>query len=163
MPLKAAMWVHGTIVEVEYPERLAPVSIDGLVRRGWGTHFWGNENTANWFHIPITTPVILDDIRPPLIKVFVFYKTEGNAKITNIHVYDGRSRVKAFDGLALSGDHSGGGGVDASNSWVVEPPITILYGLGISVGVEFGSQVNIDIPWPEILFTTAGADFKKQP
>lgn len=159
MALKAAMWVHGTIVKVEYPEKLAPVSYDGLIRRGWGTHFWGKENTTNWFHIPITTPVIIDDIRPPLVKVFVFYKTNGWAKITNVHVYDGQRKVKAFDGLALSGDHSGG--IDASNSWVIDPPITILYGLGISVGVEFGPQDNIGIPWPEILFTTAGADFKK--
>ena len=159
MPLKAAMWVHGTIVEVEYPERLAPWSTDGLVRKGWGTHFWGKENTNNWFHIPITTPVILDDIRPPLVKVFVFYKTEGYAKITNVHVWDGPKKVKAFDGLSLSGNHSGG--IDANNSWVINPPITIAFGLGISVGVEFGPKDAIDIPWPEILFTTAGADFKK--
>lgn len=31
--------------------------------------------------------------------------------------------------------------------------------VGISVGVEFGPQDAVGIPWPEILFTTAGADF----
>ncbi len=159
MALKAAMWVHGTIVEAEYPENLAPVYGDGIVRRGWGTHFWGKENTKNWFHIPFTNPVILDDMRPQLIKVFVLYKTEGWAKITNIHVFDGPRRVKEFNGLTLSGNHSGG--IDASNSWNVNPPITIASGLGISVGVEFGPKDNVDIPWPEILFTTAGADFQK--
>lgn len=156
--LKAAMWVHGTNVEVEYPENLAPVSGDGIIKRGWGTHFWGKENTKNWFHIPFTNPVILNGDRPKLVKVFVFYKTEGWAKITNIHVYDGPRKVKWFDGLNLSGNHMGG--IDANNSWAITPPLTIYYGLGISVGVEFGPKDAVDIPWPEILFTTAGADFE---
>jgi|WetSurSiteA1Bulk_404760.scaffolds.fasta_scaffold177303_1 hypothetical protein len=159
MVLKAAMWVHGTNVEVEYPELLASYSIDGMAKKGWGTHFWGKENTRNWFHIPFTTPVILDDIRPQLVKIFVFYKTNGWAKITNVHVYDGPRKVKWFDNLSLSGDHSGG--IDASNSWNITPPLTIAYGMGLSVGVEFGPKDAVDIPWPEILFTTVGADFQK--
>lgn len=34
MALKAAMWVHGNIVEAEYPTRFT-------IRKGWGTHFGG--------------------------------------------------------------------------------------------------------------------------
>lgn len=157
MSLKAAMWVHGTIVEVEYPKNLDGDLIDGLARKGWGTYFWGKENTTNWFHIPMTTPVILDGVRPQLEKVFVFYKTGGWTKITNIHVYDGVRTVKEFNGLSLTGAHHDG--IDAENSWEINPPITILYGLGISVGVEFGPHVIEG--WPAILFTTAGADFKE--
>jgi len=120
-------------------------------------YFESDENKTNWFHFPMPTPVILDDIRPPLIKVFVFYKTFAWVDVTNIHLYDGPRRIKTFDGLALSGDHSGG--IDASNSWVIDPPITVMYGLGISVGVRFGNRDSST--YPGILFTSAGADFKR--
>jgi hypothetical protein len=91
------------------------------------------------------------------VKVLVFYRTT-NARITNIHIYDGSRRVKVFDGLNLSGDHSGD--IDASNSWDITPPLGIAFSLGVSVGVEF--LVNDpDTPGPsEVLFTTAGADFQ---
>ena len=151
MALKAAMWAHGTIVQVEFPERLVA---NGLIQKGWGAHIQGLPGTTNWFHFPITTPVILDDVRSALGKVFVLYATVGPARITDVHVYDGPKRVKAIDGLYLSGDHSVG--IDASNSWAIDPPITIFLGLGISVGVEFG-LARIP-PAPEILFTAAGAD-----
>src|SRR5438445_11944623 len=57
-PLKAAIWVHGTIVEPENPP-------DSTSRKGWGISFSGRPGTNNWFHIPVATPVILDDLRPP--------------------------------------------------------------------------------------------------
>ncbi len=81
MPLKAAMWVHGNIVQAEFPERLIVIPVVGRAgfRRGWGTLFQGPrdprpETLTNWFHFPMPTPVILDDVRPQLVKVFVFYK-----------------------------------------------------------------------------------------
>jgi hypothetical protein len=144
MALKAAMWVHGTIVEAEN-------AVNFVSRKGWGATF-GGQNTFNWFHIPITTPVILDDIRPQLVKVFVFYRTNG-AVIRNLHIWDAATRVKVFDNLNLSGDHSRG--IDASNSWVIAPPLGIAFGLGISVGVQFLIDPG------DILFTSAGADFQR--
>lgn len=162
--LRAAMWVHGTIVQVEYPKRLVSVDPDTEptgFRRGWGTLFRGGDpnpvRASNWFHIPITTPVILDDVRPSLIRVFVFYNATSRARITNLHVYDGPNRKITFDNLVgYSGDHSTG--IDAFNTWTITPPLTILFGLGISVGVNFGWNVN-GSPLSDILFTTAGADF----
>jgi hypothetical protein len=150
MVVKAAMWVHGTIVEVENPGPWLNVN-----RAGWGTHF-KTANSSHWFHIPFTTPVILDDVRPLLGKIFVFYKTLGDAKITNVHMYDGHKKVKSFDNLSLQGDHFAN--IDASNSWIISPPLTIWYGLGISVGVQFGKTGTAV---PEIVFYTAGADFIK--
>jgi len=150
MALKAASWVHGTIVEAEFP-------VLSMIRKGWGTMFTGRPATRNWFHIPIPTPVILDDIRPPLIKVFVFYRARS-ARITNLHIYDGFRKVKSFDALALSGDHSSV--LDSFNNWAITPPLAISFGLGISVGVEFLEPTTTSAP-VDMLFTTAGADFQR--
>jgi hypothetical protein len=160
MTTKAAMWVHGTIVEVEYPGNL-----QSWVRKGWGTHFVGKPGTDNWFHIPITTPVILDDRRLQLVKIFVFYNTDIPAAaaarpyITDVQVFDGPNKVKDFSGLPnLAGKHDVA--IDASNSWNVTPSIPVQWGLSLTVHVHFpptlppGASCNY-----EILFTTAGADF----
>ena len=151
MARKAAMWVHGTIVEAEY-------AVESMTRKGWGTHFSGRPLTTNWFHIPIPTPVSFDEIRPPLVKVFIFYRATY-AMITNVHIYDGSRQVKVFDGLSLSGDHSVD--MDASNSWDITPPLGIACGLGVSVSVAFLLQGPDSAGLPEILFTTAGADFQR--
>lgn len=153
MALKAAMWVHGTIVEAEAPQR----QHYNVYRKGWGTEYeaFAGEGMEHWFHFPIATPVMIDDVRTQLIKIFVFYRTDVNTKITKVHVYDGPNKVKAFEGLVLSGDHSAG--IDSSNSWDIDPPIEIRYGLGISVCAQFGWTVYGE--HPKILFTTAGADF----
>ncbi len=75
MTTKAAIWVNGNAVRSQD---------SGLwlneVHYGWGTQFQtalGDEDATKpglntlWFHIPIPTPVIADDIRPKLSKVFV--------------------------------------------------------------------------------------------
>ena len=159
MTIKSAKWVHGTIVEAEYPDRLT-----SFVRKGWGTDIVGKENTTNWFHIPITTPVIMDDVRPLLVRVWILYNagSEGtivNPIITNLHLYDGGNKVCSFDGLDLSGDHSRS--LDEFNKWDIKPPITIHSGLGISVGVKFLCQPPPVGCSTRFRFTAVGADFKK--
>ena len=152
--IKSAIWVHGTIVEAEFPERLVSVE-----RKGWGSIFTAKAGTTNWFHIPVTTPVILDGHRPELTKVFCLFHAGNESmlsrpKITSLHLYDGRNKIKSFDGLELDGDH--GGAIDASNCWHISPPLTIHSGLGISVGVFFPSGPNQTY---SLSFSTIGADF----
>ena len=156
MSLKAAMWIHGTSAQVEDPKGLIA---NGVLRRGWGTSFFGHSGSFNWFHVAIPTPVILDDARPRLVKVFVFYKSLSGS-IKNIHVWDGATRVKSFNGLSLSGDH--GLGIDAANTWAIDPPLTIRFGLGISIGVQFNTNFDTSdtVDKLEFLITTAGADFQ---
>ena len=48
-----AMWTHGTAVQIEYPERLQYVQ-----RMAFHTRIVGTSNTSNWFHFPISTPVV---------------------------------------------------------------------------------------------------------
>jgi len=141
MAIKAAMWVHGIIAEAENP-------VSFVKRRGWGAQFGGRAQ-LNWFHIPMTIPAILDGARPQLAKVFVLYKT-NKAVVKNVHIFDGPRKIRGFDGLNLSGDHSVT--IDAWNNWAITPNMSIQFGLGISLGVEFGTDPG------DILFTSAGAD-----
>jgi hypothetical protein len=143
-----AMWIHGSSAEMEREGYFISKQ-----RAGQGAIFktYGKE----WIHFAIPTPVILNGLRSSLKKVFVFYKTEGTAKITAIHLYDAGKKIKAFN-LALSGDHSKN--VDKDNSWAITPAPKMKFGLGISVHVDFGPRTKLGVP--AIHFTTAGADFE---
>ncbi len=178
MSIKASMWVHGTIAEVE-----DPASLTKTVKTGSGTIFTGKFGKSAWFHFPITTPAILDaanpgvvftnipsatlgDDSPQLTKVYIFYKTFGFVESTyptikSVHLYDGGSKIKAFDNLNLSGDHAGK--PDANNSWEIGPSLKIKHGLGVSVNVKFppknDSKTEPFSSNPDILFTAVGADF----
>lgn len=145
-----AVWVHGSAFQAEDLGVLK-----GTQRLGWGTLFRGKAGAFGWFHISIPAPVIIDNVRPKLDKIFVFYKTTG-AEIRSVHVWDGPRKMKAFDGLRLNGDHSNG--IAPTNSWSLTPPPTIQFGLGLSIGVQFAIGFDSQIT-TEILFTTAGADF----
>jgi len=147
------MWIHGNVVQVQYPGGIMQIN-----RYDYGAEFFALYNThENWFHFPMPTPVIIDDSRPKLVKVFVFYNAVGNTKINELRVYDGPRRVKAFENLNWSGDH--GSGVQSENSRTIDPPETIFFGLGISVRVTL--KYDLESPRSErIVFTSAGADFK---
>lgn len=160
MALNSAFWVSGNAVRSQDSGPWL-----NQIHFGWGTHFktaLGPEDPADigknalWFHIPITTPVIIDDVRPKLNKIFVCYKTIGNAKLKAIHIYDGNLKVGEFEQLSLQGDHPHID-INANNSWEVKPPKSIGTGLGISVLVWFGLTKDGIIP--EFVFYTAGADF----
>ncbi len=172
--LTTAMWVHGLIAQAEYP-------VHSEVVKGWGKEFAGHW-ISNWFHIPITTPAMLEGVRPKLANVSVFYKTDG-AVVSALHVYDGPNKVREFDVVPpLEGDHSAS--IDSSNTWEIDPPIEMKLGLGISIlvtnkyykeseaqEVQGGDETN---PYEEsaakkvsitkfpisVLFTAAGADFQ---
>ncbi len=148
MPLKAAMWVPGTIVEAENPGPWI-----NMTRAGWGTHF-RMRKMGNWFHVPLTTPVVLDDVRPKLVQAFLLFSTKGNATITRIHFYDGPNNVKQIENLSLQGDHKA---IDAMNRFIIDPPLTVLYSLGISVNVMFGETAQVV---PEVVFYSVGGDFR---
>jgi len=154
--LKAAMWVHGTAMEVENPDGLIP---NGIIREGIGTHFYGHSKSFNWFHIPIPTPVVLDGHRSSLVSVFLFYQFFAGS-ITNVHVWDGPHRVRMFDNLKLKGNHLNE--IDNQNKWIIDPPLPINYGLKLAIGVQFAT--NFDTPDTvdklEFLVSTAGADFR---
>lgn len=161
MPLRTSIWVHGTIVQVENPDALA-----NTVRKGRGTAFTGKSASFNWFHFPVPTPSVLDNIRPLLAKVFVYYDSiQGlSPTIEKIHLWDGGQQIKTFEQLNLTGSH--GNQQDAMNTFAVDPPVKIIHGLVICVGVRFPVKkippdFIPDLTDLNILFTAAGADFQK--
>jgi hypothetical protein len=146
-----AVWVHGNAFQ---PEDLSVIA--SVQRTGWGTLFRGKPGAFTWFHLSIAAPVIIDGKRPNLERVFLLYKTNG-ASLRNVHVYDGAVKARAFDGLMLDGDLSTG--LYPHNTWEINSPLALRFGLGLSIGVQFSVGLDSAIG-REILFTTAGADFR---
>ena len=152
MTPKATVCVHGNIVHPEYPEDINEVS-----RKGWGSTFWGKEDTVNWFHIPLSIPNLLDGSKPKLTKAYFYFHNTSRSPITAVHLYDGPKTIKVYDNLRITGDHARV--LDRSNSFTVDPPIEVVFGLGLSVKVEFPAAPEQTPPrW--ILFTAAGAEFR---
>lgn len=171
-----AMWVHGNSVVPERTIKAEPLGTDGPLtdipgvpgsgmlgfRRGWGAQFRGKHSHHNWFHFSIPTPVIHEDERANIIRVFVLYRTDVHVSLTDVHVFDGPIRlVDVFrDPTGISGDHDGSNRtIDLRrdiNMWDIPPDVPedgrIHWGVGISVRILFSHEGNV-------LFTAAGADF----
>lgn len=147
MSVKQAMWVHGTSVQAEREGYFI-----SKVRPAWGAVF--RTQGGEWFHFAVPTPVIFNGQDSTLQKVFVFYKTGLGAKITQLHIFDGSTKIQEFINLQFSGDHSKA--IDGQNTWITNP-VHIKFGLGLSILVEFGDATVSGVP--EITFVSAGADF----
>ena len=141
-----ASWVHGTAVSVELPDK-----IESTRRFGFFTRLVGKPKTENWFHFAIPTPVIVSDDRKVLGPCMLRFQTGGtSAMVRDVHIYDGETRVVAHDSVNLSGSQP------FTRFGVAHAP-EVFWGVGISVGVTFGSgtaaQRTIDL-------ISAGCDFQ---
>ena len=81
-------WIHGVNVLIEYPDRIVGMTGDERAeprRSGWGTLVHQKENTTNWFHFAIPTPVIIKN--QEIILRFVRLRAEinENARIDKVH------------------------------------------------------------------------------
>jgi subtilisin family serine protease len=139
-----ASWIHGCAVDVEFPERLA-----SMRRMGFYSLCDGQPNSFNWFHFAIPTPVIVDARRLRLDSVMLFFYTDADVAVTNVHVWDGDVRLQAYDGLSLSGAHP------FERFDVLDRPVR--WGICVSVGVRFGGAAQPH----RIAFVSAGGDFIK--
>jgi hypothetical protein len=156
MPLEA-QWVPGFTAQAQVVGPGQLINVNGVpwsdivgLREGFGTTFRGGSGRFNWFHFAIPTPVITRDIRVRVERFFVLYTIDTWALIRSVHLWDGPRRIKAHDGLALTGNHQWW--LDAQNSFAADNNLVYL-GVGISVGIEFGQEANVR-------FTSAGVDFR---
>ena len=141
-----AMWVHGTSIQIEYPDRIASTR-----RAGFYTSIVGEPNTTNWFHFAIPTPVIVDGDRKVAGPVILRFRTlSTNAVVRDVHIYDGSSRIATHNGVNLTGNQF------FTPFGIAHRP-AVRWGLGISIGVRFGAgaanQRRMD-------FISAGCDFQ---
>jgi hypothetical protein len=145
------IWVPGTIAQLEHADR--PLAV---LRKGWGTVV-RQEQGANWVHFPLAVPYVLLGGGPfSCNRVFAFHHTTDGAFISSVHVYNGRRRIQAFEGLDVRGDNTEIR--DGHPSYWTLDPTTVKHidsGLGISVSVDFGAG-------GEILFTGAGGHFQSE-
>jgi|SRR5271165_1640372 len=153
MALKTATWVHGNALTV-----VAPNSVDQIMHEGSGTIVDIRSGTQPWFHIPISTPVLINNVRSQLFRVFILFQTRpGDGIITDVWVYDGESLIHQFTNLSLEGAHASG--LDSANMFVLPAPHSVSFGIGISF--RFAASTPIDGPEQlfRIFIATAGADF----
>jgi hypothetical protein len=162
-----ASWTHGTAFQPAERPLDGLSNVDGIawtdvvgLRQGWGASYNGNAGRANWFHVPIPTPVIVAGARAKLVKVFVMFRCGDPAgtnalsqpvNVTDIHVWDGANRIATFGPFNLFGEHRFR--LDTSNTHALRAPRDVIFGIGLSVRVafRFGGTVT---------FAAAGADFE---
>ena len=142
-----ASWIHGTSVQVEVPE-----SLEVVRRMGFFTRIIGKPNSTNWLHFAVPTPVIENGVRRvvgPCMLRFGHGWSRTPSCVT-VHIYDGEQRIAAHDGVDLSGQQP------LARFGVAHAP-QVLFGVGISVGVQFGggsaAARTIDL-------MSAGCDFR---
>lgn len=146
MALEMAMWTHGHDVSVEYPDRMK-----SEWRAGFFIRLVGKPSTTNWLHFGVPTPVIFKDNRLAIDSALVRLRCLATqASITNVHVFDGESRIANHDGL----DHS-----PASFQmlrFAVPGRPEVRWGIGVTLGVRFtgtsDTQNTMEI-------SSAGCDF----
>jgi hypothetical protein len=141
-PLTAAMWIHGTSVQVEFPERVLSIA-----RRGFSTTIVV-EGRPNWFHFFIPTPVILSGDRLRLESVILRYRLPFSQAVTNVHIYDAERLLIGYNGLDRRGDQF-------FDRYAVPDLPEVRFGIGVSVNYD-NNAIAAD---PFIEFFAAGADF----
>ena len=143
--IEHAMWIHGTSIQIEYPDR-----VESVRRAGFYAMTVGKANTSNWFHFAIPTPVIVDSSRKRVGPVILRFRTlSTRAIVRDVHIYDGWSKIASHNNVNLTGNHWFETFATAS-----VPPVR--WGLGVSIGVEFkdGSASQRRMDW-----VAAGCDF----
>jgi len=146
-----ASWVHGTALTVEQPENLSHVGHYGL-----GADMRIVPGKSSWFHVPLPTPVILNDSRSSLLRVFLMFETEQGS-IRNVHVYDGSSKVQEFNNLLLTGEHRIN--LDAANTFNLTRPHSVAFGVGVSFFFVADIGFDSNIPPPRLILGSAGGDY----
>lgn len=166
--IKMATWIHGNAAQAETP----PVSV---AHDGAGSHFLlnhqiiipplgglpaqivfqGPRQGTNFFHFAPTTPVIIDDVRPQLLRCFVLFNAVS-ARVTQVDLFDGSFRFAQIPNMG----QQGGNVLDIANAFPFVPsaPTTINFGLGISVKVDFFFDTSTQRDC-SIWFSAVGADF----
>ena len=123
-------WVHGNALTVESPGNLEP----GDQHFGWGTDVNIRSGQGSWFHIPLPVPAVVDEYPVYLKQAFLLFKTEANAFLQHVHIYDGARQVQAFNELHWDGDFTTL--IVPANTFVLSTPHAVKRGISLSFFIQ---------------------------
>jgi hypothetical protein len=147
-------WVHGNATVVESPESLSQIGYFG-----WGADMYLPGGGESWFHIPLSSPAVVDGAAGMLESVILMFGCDGG-HIAQVDVYDGPDRLHSFTALDLDGEHRGA--VDKINTFALAAPHAMRFGASLSfwflADVGFDSQ----IPDARVSISSAGATYSME-
>ena len=143
---KFTSWVHGSSMQLEYPNRVTSVRHTGPFVRIEGA---AGQNT--WVHLPVPTPTVAEGTPMRVGAGLVSFRTRDRATVHEVIVYDGEKRIAEHTGLALQGDH-----LDARFEVPGNPEVG--RGINITLGVSF-SDSSPDVRSMQIEIIGAGVEF----
>ena len=139
-------WVHGTTMQIEYPNRVTSVRHTGPFVR-----IEGSEGQNTWVHFPVPTPAVVNGTRTKADAALVSFRTRSHAIVHEVIVYDGEKRVAEHMDLGLEGDHLDG-------RFEIPGSPEVDKGLNITVGVMFKDKAP-DTRALQIEIIGAGIEF----
>ena len=143
---KFVSWVHGSSMQIEYPNRITSVRHTGPFVRIEGA---AGQNT--WVHLPVPTPTVVDGNNMRVGAALVSFRARANAKVHEVIVYDGDQRIAEHSGLDLRDDH-----LDARFDVPGNPEAG--RGINITLGVSFAASAP-DARSMQIEIIGAGIEF----
>ena len=143
---KFTSWVHGSSMQIEYPDRVTSVRHTGPFVR-----IQGAEGQNTWVHFPIPTPAVVNGTRMKVDTALLSFRTRGKATVHEVIVYDGEKRIAEHIGLDLKDDH-----LEARFDVPDSPEVN--QGINITLGVLFGTKVP-DTRSMQIEILGAGVEF----
>ena len=143
---KFTSWVHGSSMQIEYPNRVTSVRHTGPFVR-----IEGAEGQNTWVHFPIPTPAVVNGTRMKVDTALLSFRTRGSATVHEVIVYDGDKRIAEHMDLNLKDDH-----LDARFDVPGSPEVN--QGINITVGVQFGTNAP-DVRSMQIEIIGAGIEF----
>ncbi len=144
---KFTSWVHGSSMQLEYPNRVTSVRHTGPFVR-----IEGAEGQNTWVHFPIPTPAVVNGTRMKVDTALLSFRTRGSATVHEVIVYDGDKRIAEHMDLNLKDDH-----LDARFDVPGSPEVN--QGINITVGVIFGTNAP-DVRSMQIEIVGAGIEFQ---
>ncbi len=141
----AAEWMfsQGNVSEIEYL-----TNCSSYYYKGWGLDLNLKSGSSNWIHMTVPTPygsTVGYGAKTIRLKI---YTGSADAWISDVHVYNGNSKVHEFTGLTYS------------NGWkdfglTMPSKINFNKGMGISICIKAG----VEMMSHRFIFSSAGAYF----
>jgi len=143
---KFTSWVHGSSMQIEYPNRVTSVRHTGPFVR-----IEGSPGQNTWVHLPVPTPTVVDGASMKVGAALVSFRTRANAKVHEVIVYDGEKRIAEHTDLNLEDDQLGARFEVPGNPEAGQ-------GINITLGISF-SEKSPDVRAMQIEIIGAGIEF----